>query len=97
LMKEKTRLFEVQFENTILVMDDTADFESKLKIRHSNEPQEGSSIPVGGELPLDRVVWEFSTALRSHSDDLESLLLGMNVVKILTQAQNEIKKSRIKV
>jgi len=95
LMKEKTRLFEVHFENAVLVMDDTADEKSKLKFRHSDKLSEESSIPVESELPLDCVVREFSTALRSHSDNFDSLWLGVNVVKILTQVQKEMKKSKL--
>lgn len=90
LMKQRTRLFEVQVGNTVLVMDDTVNFDSKLKIRRSGEFQEERTIPIEHELPLDRVVLDFSKALRFHDSDPTTLLLGVDVVRVLTKLQNEI-------
>lgn len=84
-MNEKKRILEVNFREKVLVFDDLS--KEKLKVHAFSEGvlEPGKAIDVGQEPPLTVAVKEFANVLRRRRTNLESLKLGVEVVRTLSR------------
>ena len=81
---EKSRRFEARFDGGTLVYDDLAP--SKLCLV-TGENSVSRELPVGKSLPLDNLLNEFATEIRSCSTSHASLDLGVRVVELIAECQ----------
>ena len=90
-MASKKRLLEVYLQDRVVVYDDIA--ENKLMIKHlsSGKHDITEAIGVDATIPLTCVVMEFGEALRQGKTSLESLELGVEVVRTLSRLEAFLK------
>ncbi len=82
----KRRRFEVQFDDAALIFDDRADNKLVRRSERGGVPIH-ETIPVAGEKPLTYAVLGFVDAIRSGSNELTHLRLGVGVVEALAACE----------
>ncbi|MEX2451868.1 MAG: hypothetical protein WD407_13515 [Rhodospirillales bacterium] len=94
IFSEKRRSFTVTGRRCQFIYNDlnptplfmkSFDNESELRAQSHGFP-----VPVSSELPLTGAVREFLRMIRSRDSSLESLRLGVNVIKVLDRCQRQI-------
>ena len=85
IMEHKKRILEVDFQDKTLIFNDLSDQKLKVRQRHAKDWDEGEAVEIDKTLPLTRVISQFSEMLREGQRGLESLQLGVNVVKVLSK------------
>jgi predicted dehydrogenase len=86
---EKSRRFEARFDDGTLVYNDLAPCKLCLVTAANAMSQE---LPVGNSLPLDNLLNEFATEIRSGSTSHTSLGLGVRVVELITECQHTLER-----
>jgi predicted dehydrogenase len=87
-MAAKRRLFEVDDGSQLLIYDDLAP--DKLIRRRAGGEAGEDTVPIADEWPLDRVVKEFAGLIGSGATGHPSLELGVDVVRVLTAADQAV-------
>jgi predicted dehydrogenase len=93
----KQRLFAVFLEEGVLVYDDLAAsklvFVARAGDRDDIPRGGGQPLPVGDEPPLTCAVKEFARAAKERCDDLSGLDLAVDVVRVLSKAQDSCSRA----
>jgi len=87
VMAKKKRLLEVRLQDRVLVYDDLAENKLVIHALFGRKPGPTEAIGVDLMLPLTCAVKEFADALRWGSGTLESLELGVKVVRTLSRLE----------
>lgn len=87
VMAKKKRLLEVHLQDRVLVYDDLAENKLVIHTLSGEKPSLTEAIGVDSTLPLTCAVKEFAVALRRGTGTLESLELGVEVVRTLSRLE----------
>ena len=95
LMPRKQRRFEVHTDDAIFLFDDLRD--PKLSVTEE-KPDGGRAsarnVDHADELPVDRLLKDFAQAGRSPAQTIDSLALGVEVVRVLAKFDELAKRTR---
>ncbi len=89
-MEKKSRLFEVEFKNSLLVYEPLSDCTFKEYSKINREFYYHKNNLSNDELPLDNLLRKFADAILNSKRNTTSLKLGIDVVKIIENIEEKL-------